>query len=284
MTEFACHRGPARPARRGTMVLAIGSFFALAGPARSQPARVETTARSSKGAPTTPNQLTAIERSAGWTLLFDGRTLTGWRGLGYPGVPALHWVVSDGTIKKVSSGKVAVQADGQPLEGGDLMTEATYGDFELAWEWRATPGANSGVKYNVSEELSTSIPPKHAAKGFEYQIIDDDRHPDGRLAKHRTGDLYDLFASSDRKRVRPVGEWNESRILFVGRHGEHWLNGEKVVEFDLGTPRMDSTLAASKYRPIPWFAERRRGHVVLQDHGDEVYFRSIRIRDLEPRR
>jgi len=227
-----------------------------------------------------PNELSAAERGDGWRLLFDGRTLDGWRGLGYATVPAAHWMVADGAIKKVASGRVPVQADGQPLEGGDLMTEAAYGDFELVWEWKVTPGANSGVKYNVSEELSTSMEPRHAAKGFEYQILDDDRHEDGKLPTHRAGALYDLVAPNERKRLRPVGEWNASRLVFRGRHGEHWLNGEKVVEFDLGSAPMDSTLAASKYRVIPWFAERRRGHLVLQDHGDEVYFRSLKIREL----
>lgn len=228
-----------------------------------------------------PNALTAAERAAGWRLLFDGRTLAGWRGLGRTGIPAEHWVVADGAIRKVASGSVPVQADGQPLAGGDLMTEATFGDFELAWEWKVTSGANSGVKYNVSESLSTALPPVHAAKGFEYQIIDDDRHADGRIAKHRSGDLYDLVAANERKRLRPPGEWNESRIVLRGNHGEHWLNGEKVVEYDLGTAQMDAALAASKYRDWPWFGVRRRGHVVLQDHGDEVHFRSIRIRELE---
>jgi hypothetical protein len=226
------------------------------------------------------NQLSDAERAAGWRLLFDGHTLHGWRGLGRDAVPAQHWVVEDGAIKKIASGKVPVQADGQPLEGGDLMTADTFGDFELAWQWKVTPGANSGVKYNVSEELSTSMAPRHAAKGFEYQILDDDRHPDGRLASHRAGALYDLIAPSDRKRLRPVGDWNDSRLVFRGPHGEHWLNGEKIVEFDLGTAGMDSALAASKYRSIPWFAARRRGHIVLQDHGDEVHFRSIKIREL----
>ncbi|HEY0776696.1 MAG TPA: DUF1080 domain-containing protein [Gemmatirosa sp.] len=230
---------------------------------------------------TAVNRLTPAERAAGWRLLFDGKTLTGWRGLGYDRVPPGHWVVADGAIRKVASGRVPTQADGQPLAGGDLMTVATYGDFELAWQWKVTPGANSGVKYNVSEPLSASIPPVHAAKGFEYQIIDDDRHPDGKLVRHKTGDLYDLVASNDRKHVRPVGEWNDSRLVFRGNHGEHWLNGEKVVEFDLGTPQFDSALVASKFRGIPWFAERRTGHIVLQDHGDEVYFRGIKIRELD---
>jgi hypothetical protein len=227
-----------------------------------------------------PNQLTDEERQDGWQLLFDGTSLRGWRGLGRDTVPTAHWAVDSGAIHKIPSGQVPVQADGQPLGGGDLMTDATYGDFELAWEWKVAPGANSGVKYNVSEQLSTSIQPRNAAKGFEYQIIDDDRHPDGKLVRHKTGDLYDLLSSNERKRVRPVGEWNQSRILYRGTHGEHWLNGARVVEYDLGTPRMDSALAASKYRTIPWFAERRRGHVVLQDHGDAVWYRAIRIRAL----
>lgn len=228
-----------------------------------------------------PNTLTQDERAAGWRLLFDGNSLAGWRGLGRDGVPTQHWVVSDGAIKKVASGKVPVQSDGQPLEGGDLMTAATFGDFELAWEWKVTPGANSGIKYNVAESLSTAIQPRYAAKGFEYQIIDDERHADGQIVKHRSSDLYDLIAANEQKHVRPPGEWNASRIVFRGRHGEHWLNGEKVVEYDLGTPRMDSALAASKYRDWPWFGVRRRGHVVLQDHGDEVYFRSLKIRELD---
>src|SRR5690348_9400931 len=224
------------------------------------------------------NTLTAAERAAGWRLLFDGRTLGGWRGLGYDSVPTAHWVVVDGTIKKVASGAVPKLPDGQPLNGGDLMTVETFGDFELTWEWKVTPGANSGLKYNVSEELSVKRAPNHAALGFEYQILDDDRHVDGKLPSHRAGALYDLIAPSRPTHVRPVGEWNQSRVIFRGRHGEHWLNGEKLLEFDLGTARMDSALAQSKFRSIPWFGERRRGHLVLQDHGDEVYFRNIKVR------
>ncbi|HEX4628995.1 MAG TPA: DUF1080 domain-containing protein, partial [Gemmatimonadales bacterium] len=126
-----------------------------------------------------PNTLTAAERAAGWHLLFDGRTLRGWRGVGYDSAPPGHWVIVDGTIKKVASGNVPRAADGRPLSGGDLMTADTFGDFELAWEWKVTAGANSGVKYNVSEELSVAQGgagpglPAHSALGFEYQILDD---------------------------------------------------------------------------------------------------------------
>ena len=234
-----------------------------------------------------PNTLTPAERTAGWRLLFDGRTLAGWRGIGYDTVPTAHWVVVDGAIKKIASGDVPRVADGRPLVGGDLMTVDSFANFELSFEWKVTPGANSGVKYNVSEAMSiaqggagTQGGPTHSALGFEYQVLDDDRHEDGKLPSHRAGALYDLIAPNASKHLQPVGEWNSSRVIFRGKHGEHWLNGAKVVEFDLGTARMDSLLAKSKYHPIAGFGDRRIGHIVLQDHGDEVYFRSIKVREL----
>src|SRR5919197_6202714 len=161
--------------------------------AQSRPVTVSTAAT------TRPNQLTAAERAAGWRLLFDGRTLAGWRGVGYDTVPTAHWVVVDGAIKKIANGDVPRVADGRPLNGGDLMSIDTFDDFELSWEWKITPGANSGVKYNVSEELSLaqagamtpaavargSISPNHSALGFEYQMLDDDKHEDGAIPKHR---------------------------------------------------------------------------------------------------
>lgn len=227
-----------------------------------------------------PNELTAAERTAGWRLLFDGTSLKGWRGLGYDSVPSAHWRVVDGAIVKIPTAKVQRQADGQPAAGGDLMSVDAFRDFELTFEWRVTQGANSGVKYNVSEALSLAHAANHAALGFEYQLLDDELHPDNKIPSHRSASLYDILATTSAKRLRPVGEWNSARIVLRGNHGEHWLNGAKVVEYDLGTPRLDSLLQASKYRPIPGFAERRRGHIVLQDHGDEVHFRSIRIREL----
>jgi hypothetical protein len=226
------------------------------------------------------NSLTSAEREQGWRLLFDGKSFAGWRGLGYDSVPGAHWRIVDGSIMKIASGNVPKMPDGQPANGGDLMSVDTFRDFELAFEWKATPAMNSGVKYNVSEEFSLEHATNHAALGFEYQLIDDSLNDDNKIPSHRAGALYDLIAPGTAKQLRPVGQWNSSRIVFRGTHGEHWLNGAKIVDFDLGTPRMDSLLAASKYRTIPGFADRRAGHIILQDHGDEIYFRSIKIRPL----
>jgi hypothetical protein len=227
--------------------------------------------------------LSAEEASGGWELLFDGVTFDGWRGLGREGIPEAHWVIDDGTIHKVASGGVPTAADGQPLEGGDIMTTATYMNFELVLEWRVAPGANSGIKYNVSEAMSTAAEPRYAALGFEYQILDDDLHPDASNGPNRTaGAMYDLIDPSAAKHLMPVGEFNTARLVFNGGHGEHWLNGAKVVEFDLDSADFAGALAASKYAPIDGFADPRAGHIVLQDHGDDVWFRSIKIRKLSP--
>jgi len=228
--------------------------------------------------PPAENVLTAQEKAQGWILLFDGKTFTGWRGLGYDRVPAEHWIVENGAIKKVPTKDVPLQKDGQPLLGGDLMTIEEYEDFELAFDWKISPGGNSGVKYNVSEELSTAKPPSHAALGFEFQVLDDDKHPDAKNGPNRTaGALYDLIGPRNQT-LKPVGEYNTARIIFIGKHGEHWLNGVKVLEFDLDTPAFDRLLAKSKYKDIPKFAEKRKGHIVLQDHTDAVWYRNIKIR------
>ena len=241
-----------------------------------------------------PNQLSRAEQKAGWRLLFDGKSFAGWRGLGYPNVPTAHWKVEDGAIRKVANEKVPVGPDGKRPSGGDLMTVATFKNFELEWDWKMSSGGNSGLKYNVSEELSGGQPSNvlrpatgspgvsHSAIGFEYQVLDDSLSDDNKIPSHRAGSLYDLIPPSSAKKLKPVGQWNSSRIVFRGNHGEHWLNGVKVVEFELGTARMDSLLAKSKYHTIPGFADRRKGHIILQDHGDEVYYRNIKIRELTP--
>lgn len=226
------------------------------------------------------NTLTVSEQRAGWRLLFDGKTFSGWRGLGYDTVPTAHWKIENGTIRKLADGDVPRLPDGQPAAGGDLMTIDTFRDFDLTWEWKISRAGNSGIKYNVSEEISMANAPNHAALGFEYQMLDDSLHEDNKVPSHRAGALYDLIPPSANKILKPVGDWNTSRIIFRGNHGEHWLNGMKVVEFDLATPQMDSLLALSKYHSIPNFAQKRAGHIVLQNHVDEVFFRNIKIRGL----
>jgi hypothetical protein len=227
-----------------------------------------------------PNTLTDEERRAGWRLLFDGKTFSGWRGLGYDSVPTAHWKIENGAIRKLADGQVPRLPDGQPAAGGDLMTRDTYRNFELTWDWKISRAGNSGVKYNVSEEISMANAPNHAALGFEYQMLDDNLHEDNKVPSHRAGALYDLIPPNANKVLSNVGDWNRSTIIFRGNHGEHWLNGRKVVDFNLGTPLMDSLMAKSKYRDIKGFAQKRAGHIVLQDHVDEVYFRSIKIRVL----
>ena len=218
-----------------------------------------------------------------WISLFDGESFAGWRGVGLDSIPAGHWIIEDGTIRKVASGAVPTAADGQPLEGGDILTVNTYQNFELELECKVSAGANSGIKYNVSEDMSTGSPPVHAALGFEYQILDDALHPDAQNGPNRTAAaLYDLLPPASSKELHAVGSFNQSRIVFNNGHGEHWLNGIKVVEFDLGSVTFDSAFAVSKYQPIDGFAELRNGHIVLQDHGDDVWFRNIRIREISP--
>lgn len=224
-----------------------------------------------------PNTLTDAEAADGWTLLFNGESFDGWRGYRKDAVPTEHWKIENGAIHKIASGDVPLMADGQPQQGGDIITLQKYENFELSFEWKVAQAANSGIKYNVIEEMSDQNP-----LGFEYQILDDENHPDAKMGNgtNRTASgLYDLI-SPQNKTLKPVGQWNHGRIIFNELHGEHWLNGEKVLEYDLGSPRMDSLLAASKYAPIEGFGDKKTGHIVLQDHNDDVWFRNIKIREL----
>lgn len=226
------------------------------------------------------NTLSSNEMAEGWILLFNGKDFEGWRGLGRESIPEGHWTVENGSLKKIPSGDVPLQEDGQPVEGGDILTEETFEDFELRFEWKICPGGNSGIKYNVSESMSMSFPPEFAALGFEYQILDDNGHPDAQNGDNRTAAaLYDLL-EPEKKNLKPAGEWNSGRIFFKGNHGEHWLNGRKVLEYDLGTPEMEKRLEASKYSIYEGFGLKRKGHIVIQDHTDAAWYRNIKIKIL----
>lgn len=220
-----------------------------------------------------PNALTSAERAAGWKLLFDGKTWNGWRGFRREKVPDEGWGIEAGAIKHLAG------RGEQSQQGGDIITVGQYSNFELQLEWRVSSGANSGIKYLVAEEMVKS---GYSGLGFEMQVLDDDLHPDAKMGKdgNRTASaLYDLIAPKN-KVLRPVGEWNQVRLIIQGSRVEHWLNGAKVVEYELGSPRLKALIAESKYKDIPGFGEVRKGHILLQDHGNEVWFRNIKLREL----
>lgn len=226
------------------------------------------------------NRLTKAEKEAGWVLLFNGRSLKGWRGLGLSRIPEGHWVVEAGAIKNIATRDAPKDKDGKPTRNFDLATIRLFDNFELSFEWKLGPKGNSGLKYNVSEDLSRAYAEtKNAAIGFEYQILDDTLNPDARVGPHRAAaSLYDILPVSA-SILKPVGEYNAARVVLNGNHGEHWLNGVKVLEYDLGTPEFAARIAAGKFKDIPGFADKRRGHIVLQDHGDAVWFRNIKLRE-----
>lgn len=211
-----------------------------------------------------PNTLTDEEKAAGWKLLFDGKTTEGWRSLGAKTFPEKGWVVEDGAIKHVAKGG-----------GGDIATADGYEHFEFTFEWKVAPGANSGVKYRVADK-------RGAAFGPEYQVIDDQKHSDAKNEKRRAGSLYDVFTPQGAK-PKPVGEWNQSRIVVQGNRLEHWLNGAKVVEAEYGSDAWKSAVEKSKFKGNANFAATAKGHIALQDHGDEVSYRSLKIRQLPPK-
>ena len=215
------------------------------------------------------NELTAAEKKAGWRLLFDGKTTAGWRGFKKPAFPAQGWVVEGGCLKH----KAKDGADS--LGGGDIITTEQFTDFEFQFEWRVAPGGNSGVKYLVTEERSGPI-------AHEYQVIDDERHADAKIGPHRSAAaLYDLFPAENKK-LRPAGEFNQSRIIVRGKHVEHWLNGAKVLEYELESERLKAAVAKSKFKNVPGFGNKLKGHLLLQDHGDEVCYRNLKLRPLPP--
>ena len=206
-----------------------------------------------------PNELTASEKAEGWKLLFDGKTTAGWRSFKKQTFPDKGWVVEDGALKKVAN-----------VQGGDIITTNTFEQFDLRWEWKVPPKANNGIKYFITEERGGPI-------GHEYQMIDDStvNNP-----KQRTASFYDVLPPDEHTASKPPGEWNQSRVFVQGNRVEHWLNGVKVLDYELGGEKVKTAVAASKFKDVKGFGERLKGHILLTDHKDEAVFRNIKIREL----
>lgn len=220
-----------------------------------------------------PNTITDYEKSQGWKLLWDGSTTAGWRGAKLAAFPEKGWNIQNGVLSVQPSG------GGESRYGGDIVTTRTFKNFELIVDFRLTEGANSGVKYFVDTELNKG---EGSSIGCEFQILDDEKHPDAKLgvAGNRTlGGLYDLIAPVA-KRPNPIGQWNRARIVVRGNHVEHWFNGFKVVEYERNTQMWRALVAYSKYQVWPKFGESEEGHILLQDHGNEVSFQNIKIKEL----
>jgi hypothetical protein len=207
------------------------------------------------------NRLTAAERAAGWQLLFDGNSLEGWRGYNSEFMPT-GWSVESGLLTRTGP-------------GGDIITEQQFGDFELYLEWLVGPGGNSGVLVRAVEGQEEVY---HGAP--EMQILDDAGHPDGRSPLTSAGSNYGLHGAP-RGIVKSAGEWNSSRIVVVNNQVEHWLNGDKVVEYELGSADWLRRVANSKFAQWPAYGRASRGHIGIQDHGDRVSFRNLKVRELK---
>lgn len=210
------------------------------------------------------NVLTAKEQADGWRLLFDGKTTNGWKGFAKPAFPTQGWVVEDGTIK------------GLGKKGGDIITTASFDDFEFQWDWRLSYQGNSGIKYFVDERRGN----EGGAIGHEYQTIDDDHYTVMALnERQKTGAWYDVIPPTARA-ARPVGEWNTSRLVVRGTIVEHWLNGTLVLRYDITSAQAAEGIATSKFKNVPGYADKIRTPILLQDHDTVVWFRNLKVREL----
>ncbi len=212
------------------------------------------------------NSLTAKEKKAGFQLLFDGKTLAGWHTYNKPGMIGNCWTVEDGVIS----------FDMTKKERGDLVTDAEFENYDFSVEWRISKNGNSGIIFNVTEDLKY-----HSTynTGPEMQVLDNDGHPDGKIFNHRSGDLYDLIKSSSEP-VKPVGEWNTARIVCNRGLLQQYLNGVKVVETRYDDANWKAMIAGSKFKTMPAFGLNMKGRIALQDHGNPVWFRNIKIKKL----
>lgn len=210
------------------------------------------------------NQLTESEKAAGWALLFNGKSLDGWRT--YRGTDiADGWTVQDGLLIKQAG-----------VAGGNIITTKKFRDFELSWEWKVEPKGNNGLKYFVIEE-------RPGAPGHEYQLLDDDGHPDGKVGpKRQTASFYDVLPPAADKVLNKPGEWNTSRLVVNGNTVQHWLNGKLVLEYILGSPEVATALTQSKFKNAKGFGDKVDGYIMLTDHQDGCAFRNIKLRELKP--
>ncbi|MDF2189361.1 DUF1080 domain-containing protein [Paraflavitalea sp. CAU 1676] len=225
---------------------------------------------------TIPNNLSAAEKQAGYNMLFDGASTKGWKGAYKPGFPDKGWEVKDGSLN------VMAASGAESTNGGDIVTTKQYGAFDLSFQFRLTTGANSGLKYFVT--LTENNP--GSAIGLEYQVLDDKVHPDAKMGRdgNRTmSSLYDLIAAKKSDRfVRPPGQWNYARVIvYPNNHVEHYLNGIKVLEYERGSQAFRDLVAISKYKKWTNFGEAKTGYILLQDHGNDVSYRSIKIKELK---
>lgn len=212
-----------------------------------------------------PNTLTDAERAAGWRLLFDGRTSEGWRGYRKEAFPDKGWAVEEGSIRHLPKGG-----------GGDIVTRDKFENYELSWEWSIDAGGNGGLKYFVIEDRENVI-------GHEYQMMGEpDLAAIRKDPKHATGSFYDVIPVSLELPLRPPGQWNQSRVVIRGNHVEHWLNGKQVVAYELGSEPVKAAIATSKFKKIERFGTRFPHHILLQDHGGDVRYRSIKLLPIKP--
>jgi hypothetical protein len=217
-----------------------------------------------------PNdEILSQQSPAEWKALFNGKNLEGWRSYGET-EPNPAWIVEDGAI--------VLDADENTTSttGGDLITDDQYENFELELEWKISKGGNSGVFFGVQEFPGQDVAYE---TGIEMQILDNDNHADGKMPETSAGACYALYAATEDV-VRPVGEYNEVRLLVRDGNVEHWLNGHKIVEYQIASEDWTRRVAASKFADWPHFARTRKGHIALQDHTDRVWFRNIRLREL----
>ena len=219
-----------------------------------------------------PNKLAAGEMKEGWQLLFDGKTTHGWHTYGKTSVID-SWKIKDG-ILFLDTSRIA----GQPRAGGDMITDEEFDNFHLKYEWKIARNGNSGLIFFVKED-PVKYPRTHNT-GLEMQVLDNDGHPDGKIKKHRAGDLYDLISSSSEP-VKPVGEWNLAEIIANNGNLELRLNGTKVVTTTLWNDNWKQLVAGSKFKTMSGFSASKSGKIALQDHGNMVFFRNVKIKRLK---